>query len=140
MVSEGLATGRCICGAVEFTGRPVASRGIGACHCGQCRRWAGGGPFMAIRFENGVTVEKGEALRWFKSSDYGERGFCSTCGSSLFWRAAGEPTDWAINVSTLDDGHGQKIFEHIWVDFQPDWYGFTDDAPRKTEAQCLAEG
>ncbi|MBY8977374.1 GFA family protein [Rhodobacteraceae bacterium NNCM2] len=128
--------GQCLCGAVRFSGE-LMERGIGACHCGQCRRWGGGGPFMAVRFKDGVTVDQGEALTWFASSKDGERGFCNRCGTSLFWRAPGEETDWAINVSSLPEDHGQEIFEHIWVDDQPGWYAFSDDKPRKTAAQCL---
>jgi hypothetical protein len=36
--------------------------------------------------------------------------------------------------------HGQEIVEHIWIDDKPDFYDFADDAPRKTAAECLAEG
>ena len=129
--------GQCLCGAVKFHGTLVADRGIGACHCGQCRRWGGGGPFMPVRFEGGVTFGDDTGLTWYKSSEHGERGFCRVCGSSLFWRAPGAGNDVAINVSTLPEDHGQKLFEHIWVDDQPDWYAFADDCPRKTAADVL---
>ena len=135
--TEQRITGQCLCGAVTFQGTLVRDRGIGACHCGQCRRWGGGGPYMAVRFEGGVEVTSGESLTWFASSTDGERGFCNRCGSSLFWRSPGEPRDWAVCVGALPDDHGQEIFEHIWVDDQPGWYGFTDTTPRRTAAQCL---
>ena len=132
--------GQCLCGAVQFTGTPVAHRGVSVCHCGQCRRWGGGGPVMAVRFAGGVDVTAGDTLTWFASSADGERGFCARCGSSLFWRVSGEPRDWATNVAALPEDHGQQIFEHIWIDDKPDLYDFTDDAPRKTAAQCLGLG
>ena len=129
--------GQCLCGAVRFHGALAAGRGVGVCHCGQCRRWASG-PFMAVRMEGGVTFDADEALVWYRSSDHGERGFCSRCGSSLFWRSPGAGNDVAISVSTLPDSHGQQIFEHIWVDDKPGFYDFADDAPRKTAAQAMA--
>lgn len=129
--------GQCLCGAVNFHGKPIPHRGIGVCHCGQCRRWGGGGPFMAMRMEGGVTFDADEALVWYRSSDQGERGFCERCGTSLFWRALGAGNDVAINVSTLPEDHGQTINEHIWVDDKPDWYEFADDRPRKTAADVL---
>ena len=129
-------TGQCLCGAVRFHGVLQPGRGVGLCHCGQCRRWASG-PFMAIRFEGGVAFDDETALRWYRSSEHGERGFCSQCGSSLFWREPGAGNDVAISVSTLDDGHGIGIMEHIWVDDKPDWYEFTDDTPRRTAAEVL---
>lgn len=129
-------TGQCLCGSVRFHGTLKTGRGVGLCHCGQCRRWASG-PFMAIRFEEGVTFDADASLKWFQSSAHGERGFCSECGSSLFWREPGS-SEMAISVSTLDDGHGIEIMEHIWVDDKPDWYEFADATPRLTAAQAMA--
>jgi len=135
---QGQCQGQCLCGAVRFHGTPTA-RGIGACHCGQCRRWAGGAPFMAVRFENGVTFEAAGDLVWYRSSDHGERGFCRVCGSSLFWRAPGDGDDVAVSAGALPEGHGLALAEHIWVDDQPGWYAFADDCPRKTAAECLGQ-
>ncbi|MEM7236409.1 MAG: GFA family protein [Pseudomonadota bacterium] len=131
-----MVQGQCLCGSVRFSGT-LTDRGIGVCHCGQCRRWGGGAPFMAVRFADGVTVAEGNTLTWFNSSDAGERGFCNRCGTSLFWRSPSEDRDWAVNVSSLPEDHGQQIFEHIWVDDQPGWYTFADDKPRRTAAQAL---
>ncbi|MEM9059952.1 MAG: GFA family protein [Pseudomonadota bacterium] len=134
-MSEQL-NGQCLCGSVRFHGRILPGRGVGVCHCGQCRRWASG-PFMAVRFEGGVTFDADESLNWFRSSEHGERGFCNRCGSSLFWRAPGDGVDVAISVSALPEDHGLGIMEHIWVDDQPDWYAFADDTPRLTAADVL---
>ena len=134
-----LLKGQCLCGAVKFHGTIAENRGINVCHCGQCRRWGGGGPFMPVRFEGGVVFEDDAALTWFKSSEHGERGFCRVCGSSLFWRAPGAGNDVAINVSTLGDDHGLQLQQHIWVDDQPGWYAFADDAPRLTAAQAMGQ-
>jgi hypothetical protein len=94
---------------------------------------------MSVHFTDGVSVTAGDTLTWFVSSSTGERGFCARCGSSLFWRDPGEPRDWAINVAALPEGHGEEIFEHIWIDDKPGFYDFADDAPRKTAAQCLGQ-
>ncbi len=131
-------TGQCLCGAVAFTGTPRPDNGISVCHCGQCRRW-NSGPYMSLRFADGVTLTKSSGLVWYASSDQGERGFCRECGSSLFWRQPGAARDWGVSVGTLEASHGQRIVEHIWIDDKPEFYDFSDDAPRKTEAQCLAE-
>ncbi len=130
--------GQCLCGAVRFTGIPDRKRGISVCHCGQCRRWAGGGPFFAVRMQGGVALTKDEGLEWFRSSDKGERGFCRHCGTSLFWRAPGAGLDVAVSAGSLAAGHGLKIGAHIWVDDQPGYYEFADDAPRLTAAEALA--
>ena len=129
-------TGQCLCGAVQFTGAPVAGGGISVCHCGQCRRWASG-PYASLRMDRGVSLTRADGLVCYASSDFGERGFCRDCGSSLFWRERGAERDWAVSVGALDDGHGQRIAEHIWIDDKPEFYDFADDAPRKTAAECL---
>ena len=132
-------TGQCLCGAVQFTGTPIQGGGISVCHCGQCRRWASG-PLMSVRMADGVTLTTSDGLAWHASSDFGERGFCRNCGSTLFWREAGAERDWAVSVGTLAEGHGQRIAEHIWVDDKPGFYDFADDAPRLTAAQAIARG
>jgi len=129
--------GRCLCGAVQFTGTPVPGRGISVCHCGQCRRWAGG-PFFAVRMQGGITLTQEVGLIWFRSSDHGERGFCDRCGSSLFWRKPGSGLDVAVSVGALVDGHREQIASHIWIEDKPDFYDFADDAPRLTAEQAMA--
>ena len=131
-------TGQCLCGAVKFSGVPDA--GIGVCHCGQCRIW-GAGPFMEVDMKTGVRIDAGEdQLKWFRSSDVGERGFCATCGSTLFWRAVGAGDAMSVNAHALQADHGLVLEQHIWVDDKPDWYEFADDAPRRTAAECLGQG
>ena len=131
-----MTNGQCLCGAVQFSGTPDTDRGISVCHCGQCRRWASG-PFWAVRMDGEITLTKDDRLVWHRSSDHGERGFCGLCGSSLFWRKPGAGLDCAVSAGALAEGHGLAIGAHIWVDDQPGFYDFADDAPRKTAAQCL---
>jgi hypothetical protein len=93
---------------------------------------------MVIRCADGITLEAGDTLAWYRSSADGERGFCGRCGSSLFWRELGEPRDWAVNVHAFGDDHGETIREHVWVDAKPYFYDFTDTAPRLTGAEAAA--
>ena len=130
--------GHCLCGAVRFRAEGAARRGVGLCHCGQCRRWSAG-PFMVAWFEGGIRLEEAAALRWYASSDRGERGFCGRCGSTLFWRRPGAARDWGASVNAFGDAHGLEIGEHVWVEDAPGWYAFADAAPRRTAAQCLGE-
>ena len=130
-------SGSCLCGAVMYEGTP-SERGIGVCHCKMCRVQSSG-PFFAARFVEGVTLTEQRGLKWSDASDIGERGFCTECGSTLFWRSkSAAPGDWAISAGTLPDEAVGDIFEHIWVDDQPGYYDFTDDTPRRTAADCLA--
>ena len=124
--------GRCLCGAVRFT--TAAPKEIGLCHCGMCRKWCGGLP--AAAFIAKVSLSGG-ALKWYKSSEWCERGFCGECGSSLFWRAPGME-EWGVLAGAADSTDGAKIVKHIYADDKPAFYDFADDAPRITGARFVA--
>lgn len=131
---RGRHSGRCLCGAIaaEGSGEPQ----ITACHCEMCRRWHGG-PSVSVRFSEGIAITGGEdSVGWFRSSEWAERGFCKTCGSTLFYRLVetgeimGEAGSFALPT-------GLQITEHYFIDEQPDYYQFKDDAPRLTGAQVF---
>jgi hypothetical protein len=124
---------------VQFAGTLVDGGRISVCHCGQCRRW-NSGPLMSVDMEDGMTLIRDDGLDWYKSSDRGERGFCRHCGSSLFWREPGAAHGWGISAGALDDASGLTIARHIWVDDRPNFYDFSDTAPRLTAAQAEAKG
>ncbi|MFN0263075.1 GFA family protein [Tepidamorphus sp. 3E244] len=131
--------GQCLCGNVHYE-VSVADEHYTTCHCSMCRRWSGG-PFMCVHASgDDVTWLNDTGLRWYRSSDWAERGFCATCGTSLFYRLADNHDAMLIvSVDSMDDSAGITLAQHIFVDHQPDRYAFADDAPRKTEAEVLAE-
>ena len=80
--------GRCLCGGVTVT-LPHAVRDVEACHCAMCRRW-GSGPWLGVEAPPGTAVE-GDTLTVYPSSSLAERGFCSRCGSNVFYRFRSGP-------------------------------------------------
>jgi len=81
-----------------------------------CRKQTGGGAYYAGQFKDGVTIEKGESLTWYKGSEWGERGFCSICGSAVAWRLQQFPDKLGISIGALDDTSGLKLEAHIFTD------------------------
>ncbi len=76
-----------------------------------------------------VTIQGAEHVRWFRSSPKVRRGFCSTCGSSLFW----DPTerDWiGIAMGAFEAPTGTRIRIHIHVASKGDYYDITDELPQ----------
>lgn len=125
--------GGCACGTIRYE-VPKAPAEAGACHCGVCRKWTGGCGSLGIQAEH-VDVTLGEVetyITWWKSSRWGERGFCSKCGSSLFWRLQSGKGNWVVNTGTLDGEAGLKMAMHIYVDEKPAGYDFDDGARRMT--------
>lgn len=123
-------TGACLCGAVTFRAR--VSPHVQACHCRQCQRWTGGGPLLVVRAED-VEITNEDAIRHHRASEWGERGFCGTCGSTLYWRMQGGKVD-SLAVGLLDDQSGLNVAEEIFVDYRPDWLPHWPDAAQSTEA------
>jgi len=131
-------SGSCLCGAVKFTAHGEPQE-IDACHCGMCRRQTGGGAYIAAQFNGGVTLEASDTLTWYKGSDWGERGFCSTCGSAVAWRLQQFPDKLGVSLGAFDDTAGLKLETHIFTDSGPDYYTIPDDIPHKTGAQVMEE-
>jgi hypothetical protein len=112
--------GSCLCGAVSFEAEPPL-RDVFTCHCSQCRKTSG--HFWAATSvpHERFRVTKDEGLRWFKSSDIARRGFCSLCGSSLFWQPEGEARI-SIAAGALEGPTGLKIAEDWCLEDKGDYY------------------
>jgi hypothetical protein len=136
----GIATGRCLCGAVTYEVRGPL-RDVLICHCQECRRWHGhASASTAARREDLVLVEP-QGLRWIESpqSDAGaRRGFCAHCGSSLFWDAPGRPTV-SIAAGTLDEPTGLKVIAHWYVSQAGDYYDLPADGLPRHELSAERE-
>ncbi|TMM52683.1 GFA family protein [Sulfitobacter sabulilitoris] len=79
--------GRCLCGAVTVSVQ-VDNPILRACHCDMCRRHTSG-MFISLATVPGTGAVTGPAQS-FRSSDWAERGFCGTCGSTLWYGAIQE--------------------------------------------------
>jgi hypothetical protein len=102
-----------------------------------CRRWSGGAPFFGVTVGQ-VTFQGSEHLARFASSEWAERGFCKTCGSSLFYFL--KPSQqYTLGVGTFDDPSQFELAREIFIDHKPGGYALAGDHPRLTEAEVFAE-
>jgi hypothetical protein len=123
-------TGSCLCGAVRFE---VASElpGPDACHCTQCRKFSGHYFASTDVPRSTVTIHGSENVTWYRSSEKVRRGFCKTCGSSLFWDPI--ERDWTgVAMGAFDDPTGARIHVHIHVASKGDYYQIGDNVPQFT--------
>jgi len=69
-------------------------------------------------------------VAWYESTP-GEvrRGFCPTCGSSLFWERIGAP-EVDVLLGTLDAPTGERLEYHIYVADKGDYYEIGDSLPQ----------
>ena len=116
--------GSCLCGAVRYTvSGPL--RPVIACHCTQCRKTSG--HYVAATSASREDVEINGEVTWFASSGTARRGFCSTCGSNLFWDGSG--VNLSIHAGTLDGPSGVQLAGHIFCDAKGDYYEIEGDLP-----------
>jgi hypothetical protein len=126
--------GSCLCGAVNFeiTGAlPTPD----ACHCTQCRKHSGHFFASTDVARAALTIHGEENLSWFRSSEKARRGFCSTCGSSLFWDPI-DPTkhDWiGVAMGAFDLPTKTRLKMHIYVADKGDYYEIGDDLPQNRQ-------
>jgi hypothetical protein len=120
--------GSCLCGAVRFEVMGELP-GPEACHCSQCRKQSGHVFASTDVPRSAVTIHGGANVTWFRSSDKARRGFCSTCGSSLFWDPVGK--DWiAIAMGAFDPPTRTRLVKHIFVADKGDYYDIADGLPQ----------
>lgn len=131
-------SGRCLCGQVSFQASGQIKR-VSACYCGQCRAQNGGGPFYGVELQGTLHIENEQGpLRWFESSNKAKRGFCSRCGSSMFWQANDDPAFFDVSMGVLDSVENLSLDAHIFVDSCPPYMSVPSSAEHLTEAQVLA--
>jgi hypothetical protein len=118
--------GGCLCGSIRYeVAGPL--RGVTACHCSQCRRTSGHYTAMSSAQSASLTFNSCTTLSWYRSSTTAERGFCSACGSNLFWREFGTDTT-SITAGTLELPTGLRIDSHIFTADKSDYYDIPADA------------
>jgi hypothetical protein len=116
--------GSCLCGAVTFevTGDLLNP---GACHCRQCRKQSGHFFAAAEVPRAHLAIRGAESLTWYQASEKARRGFCTSCGSFLFWEAL---TGGVIEVAlgAFDTATGTHLAAHIFMAEKGDYYDVND--------------
>jgi hypothetical protein len=126
--------GSCMCGAVRFKVLGPL-KAPDACHCTRCRKWSGHYYASSDVPRSALTIHGADNVKWFQSSEKVRRGFCATCGSSLFF----DPLDQAkhawigVSMGAFDDATQTKLAIHIFVANKGDYYDITDALPQNQQ-------
>jgi hypothetical protein len=132
------AHGRCLCGDITFTAE-LPSLWVAHCHCTMCQR-SGGSAFITWvgLDEKACRIDDPQQrLHWFTSSDKGQRGFCSRCGSTLFFRSSRWAGELHVTLANFDTPVDRTPQVHAFWDTHVEWVALdpNDGLPRKTEAE-----
>ena len=128
MSTQTIHKGSCLCRAVTFEvafdlPQPTA------CHCSAGRKHSGHFEASTDVPRSAVTIHGSEKVTWYQSSEKVRRGFCSACGSSLFWDPIFK--DWtAIAMGAFDGSTHTKLSKHIFVADKGDYYEIADGLPQ----------
>ena len=123
--------GSCQCGAISFE---VAGDlpPPDACHCSKCRKQSGHFFASTDVKRSALTVRGSDKLTWYQSSEKARRGFCSICGSALFWDPINR--DWiGIAMGAFDKPTGTRLKMHIFVADKGDYYDIEDGVPQNQQ-------
>jgi len=123
-MSQDTKHGGCLCGAVRYK-IEEPFREVIACHCRQCRKSSGHYlAATAVAPEHFHLINE-DGLKWFRASNTAQRGFCGTCGSTLFWKPdSGDRI--CIFAGSLDDDTGLKLTAHIYADDKGGYYNIEE--------------
>jgi hypothetical protein len=105
-------------------------RDVIACHCSQCRKQTGHYMAATAASREHFKLVHTDELRWYRSSDSAQRGFCGRCGSVLFWSRDGGP-DISITAGTIDGPTGVRTEGHIFCASKGDYYVLPDEGYRR---------
>lgn len=123
--------GACLCGAVSFE---VAGElhPPDACHCSQCRGQSGHFWASTDVPREALTLRGAEHLTWYRSSERVRRGFCSVCGSVLFWDPIGRERI-GVAMGAFDAPTGTRLALHIFTANKGDYYDIADGLPQNPQ-------
>ncbi|MGC3833187.1 GFA family protein [Moritella viscosa] len=125
----------CLCGAVEITASEINPR-FTVCHCDSCRGW-GGAPFFAVQCGTNVSITGLDKVKTYNSSSWASRGFCTDCGTHLFFKF-NDSGDYNMPVGIFKDLNGLEMDMQYFSDQRPDYYCFSNETKEMTKAEIMA--
>lgn len=135
-VTEAMHTlqGRCLCGAVTLTVKSRNPR-LRACFCDMCRQHTSA-MFISVDTVPG-TLEVSGPAQSFQSSDWAERGFCGTCGSTLWYGTLHDGVRHPA-AGLFENAGGGKMTLEFFADECPQGYRLEGDHKRLSSEETIA--
>jgi hypothetical protein len=126
------SAGGCLCGAVRFATVGEILFCV-HCHCAWCRK-AHGAAFVTwygVK-DSDCTITSGkDKLRFYKSSNESERGFCTSCGTTMFFRSSVAAGEMHIALACADEGTVDKApSSNVFYDTHVAWAEGVEALPK----------
>ena len=78
---------------------------------------------LAVDCNDEVFFEGEENISIYDSSDWAQRGFCSKCGTHLFYKLK-QPLKYVMPAGLFD--HEFEFDHQIFIEEKPGYYGFSN--------------
>ncbi|MBU2513916.1 GFA family protein [bacterium] len=120
--------GKCFCESVTFSfALPILF--CVHCHCNYCRHAQGSAFVTWVGVDEAkFSYKTGENLvTWYKSTEESGRGFCSRCGSTMFYKSSLAPGEIHIARPYIDSSLELKPNAHVFYDQHVNWIAIHDD-------------
>jgi len=123
--------GGCFCKKIRYqidSGDYLAAN----CHCTMCRRAHGAAfvTWVGAREERFSITAGEELVRWHQSSPQSRRGFCLTCGTTLFFASTLCPGEIHVARPAIQGPLDRDPQCHVFYDQRADWVELGDALPR----------
>ncbi|CAA0109127.1 Glutathione-dependent formaldehyde-activating enzyme [BD1-7 clade bacterium] len=125
----------CLCGCVKISVEQVNPK-FTVCHCDDCRAW-GGAPFFAVQCGTDVVIEGDSNVKVYESSAWADRGFCSECGTHLFFRFK-KSREYNMPVGLFHNLEGLEMNMQYFSDRRPTYYCFSNKTKEMTSDEIFA--
>jgi hypothetical protein len=113
----------------------MAKPELTVCHCEMCRRHTSS-MFIGLTPEQSSLEIEGPA-KSFRSSDWAERGFCTECGSTLWYGTVHDGARYLAAGLFENAGGGKPGYEYF-SDRCPNGYRLAHDGKRLTAEETIA--
>ena len=120
--------GKCLCGGIKFSTKGF-HRNVSNCHCIQCMKTHGNFAAYTRVDDDCLKFKSKKTLKWFKSSKKAQRGFCSRCGASIFFKVNNSKTI-SISAGMFDKSLNVKTNKNIFIKNRLKYYKLDQSLPK----------
>ena len=110
----------CLCKGVKIKIRGKL-RYVSNCHCLNCMKTHGNFAAYTACLEDDIIFINKKTLKWFNSSHFAKRGFCSNCGASIFYKR-NKSQKISISAGMFQNPTKLKTYCNIFIKGKMDYY------------------
>lgn len=135
-----LVSGACLCGALRFS-VALPARWVAHCHCSRCQRAHGAAfvTWVGLLDEAVDIVNPHGVLTWYQAAE-ASRGFCSRCGSPLFFKSPRYPGELHIARAAFTNELAQLPECNVFYDTHALWAERVESLPCEDDPEWSQGG